>query len=127
MNARAIHYPFFTWPVFTWPLSYVALLSILPCSLFIRPYHTATAGASSWPLARGAGGDAAYGGAGGDAAQGRGHGLEALAEDFNLKLEVLAEDFNLKMTMSVPSYCSFSPSDVVNNRRVLLGVDGMRV
>eukprot|EP00611_Tribonema_gayanum_P020354 TRINITY_DN3697_c0_g1_i1.p2 TRINITY_DN3697_c0_g1~~TRINITY_DN3697_c0_g1_i1.p2 ORF type:complete len:399 (-),score=158.01 TRINITY_DN3697_c0_g1_i1:527-1723(-) len=37
--------------------------------------------------------------------------------------KILAEDF--KMTMPVTPYRSFSPSDVVNNRRVLLGVDGM--
>lgn len=37
--------------------------------------------------------------------------------------KLLAEDF--KLTMPVTPYRSFSPADVVNNRRVLLGVDGM--
>jgi PAS domain-containing protein len=37
--------------------------------------------------------------------------------------KLLAEDF--KLTMPVTPYRSFSPADIFNNRRVLLGVDGM--
>lgn len=37
-------------------------------------------------------------------------------------LEVLSAD--LRLTMPITPYRSFNPADVVNNRRVLLGVDG---
>lgn len=36
--------------------------------------------------------------------------------------ELVSED--LRLTMPITPYRSFSPADVVNNRRVLLGVDG---
>ncbi|CAM9841368.1 unnamed protein product, partial [Discosporangium mesarthrocarpum] len=38
-------------------------------------------------------------------------------------LELLAEDF--MFTLPITPYRSFSPADIVNNRRVMLGVDGM--
>lgn len=37
-------------------------------------------------------------------------------------LEVISSD--LRLTMPITPYRSFNPADVVNNRRVLLGVDG---
>lgn len=37
-------------------------------------------------------------------------------------LEVISPD--LRLTMPITPYRSFNPIDVVNNRRVLLGVDG---
>lgn len=39
--------------------------------------------------------------------------------------ELVSED--LRLTMPITPYRSFSPADVVNNRRVLLGVDGERL
>lgn len=42
--------------------------------------------------------------------------------DENAWLEVLSVD--LRLVMPITPYRSFNPADVVNNRRVLLGVDG---
>lgn len=44
--------------------------------------------------------------------------------DEALWLEVLSPE--LRMAMPITPYRSFNPGDVVNNRRVLLGVDGER-
>lgn len=45
-----------------------------------------------------------------------------VCSDEDAWLEVVTED--LRFTMPITPYRSFSPFDVVNNRRVLLGVDG---
>lgn len=45
-----------------------------------------------------------------------------VCSDKDAWLEVVTED--LRFTMPITPYRSFSPFDVVNNRRVLLGVDG---